>query len=65
VSVGPRPIPGCRAVALVLLAALLVALAGCARKDDTDRLTFQAFGTLVDITLFPPAPMTWSGSKRN
>jgi thiamine biosynthesis lipoprotein len=54
VSVGPRLHSGLpAAVALVLLAALLVALAGCARKDDTDRLTFQAFGTLVDITLYP------------
>jgi FAD:protein FMN transferase len=54
VSVGPRLPSGLPAAAgLVLLAALLMALAGCARKDDTDRLTFQAFGTLVDITLYP------------
>ena len=34
----------------VLLFALLVA---CDRQAETDRLTFQTFGTLVDITLYP------------
>jgi len=39
-----------RAVAALLL---LVALTSCDRKPETDRLTFQAFGTLVDITVYP------------
>ncbi|HSM28209.1 MAG TPA: FAD:protein FMN transferase [Thioalkalivibrio sp.] len=28
-------------------------VAGCAPRSDTDRLTFHAFGTLIDITLYP------------
>jgi len=40
-------------VAAAALLLLLVAVTGCDRKPETDRLTFQAFGTLVDITLYP------------
>jgi FAD:protein FMN transferase len=40
-------------VAAAALLLLLVAVSGCDRKPETDRLTFQAFGTLVDITLYP------------
>lgn len=36
-----------------LLLTLLLTLTACARAPDTDRLTFQAFGTLVDITVYP------------
>jgi thiamine biosynthesis lipoprotein len=32
---------------------LLMLAAGCAPRSDTDRLTFHAFGTLIDITLYP------------
>ncbi len=43
--------------ARVFLVLLLFALAACDRQTETthetDRLTFQAFGTLVDITLYP------------
>ena len=45
-----HPHIGLRAAAALLL---LVALSGCERKPETDRLTFQAFGTLVDITVYP------------
>lgn len=41
---------------LLLVQALLLALllGACARQEpETDRLTFQAFGTLVDVTLYP------------
>ena len=48
----PHPHPGLHTAAGTLLL-LLVALAGCDRTPETDRLTFQAFGTLVDITLYP------------
>jgi FAD:protein FMN transferase len=44
--------PGLRAAAGTLLL-LLVALTGCDRQPETDRLTFQAFGTLVDVTVYP------------
>ena len=40
-----------RACLVALLFLLLVA--GCAPRSDTDRLTFHAFGTLIDITLYP------------
>jgi FAD:protein FMN transferase len=47
-------VAGIRRVRLSLLALLLLVLmAGCAPRSDTDRLTFHAFGTLVDITLYP------------
>lgn len=36
-----------------MLLLLLLALTGCDRTPETDRLTFQAFGTLVDITVYP------------
>jgi FAD:protein FMN transferase len=41
-----------RAAPLALLLALLLAT-GCERGPDTERLTFYAFGTLVDVTLYP------------
>lgn len=37
----------------VLLLALLLTQTACTRPPDTERLTFQAFGTLVDITVYP------------
>lgn len=49
------PLLGPRTFLRLLLAALLLlVLAACGRDGpDTDRLTFQAFGTLVDLTLYP------------
>jgi FAD:protein FMN transferase len=39
---------------LLLPVLLLMVLSACGRGGpDTDRLTFQAFGTLVDLTLYP------------
>lgn len=38
------------AIGLLLLPMLV---AGCTPGSDTDRLTFHAFGTLIDITLYP------------
>lgn len=37
---------------LALLVIILL-VAGCAKSPETDQLTFQAFGTLVDLTLHP------------
>jgi thiamine biosynthesis lipoprotein len=38
---------------LLALLGLILVMAGCARGPETDQLTFQAFGTLVDLTLHP------------
>jgi thiamine biosynthesis lipoprotein len=47
-------VAGIRRVQAWAVGLLLLMLAtGCAPRSDTDRLTFHAFGTLIDITLYP------------
>lgn len=49
-----RPSSGPPAVLRLALVLLLLFLNACGREGpDTDRLAFQAFGTLVDVTLHP------------
>ncbi|MBS0003490.1 MAG: FAD:protein FMN transferase [Thioalkalivibrio sp.] len=50
----PRPLPSGPPATLWLLLTVLLLLSACAREGpDTDRLAFQALGTLVDVTLYP------------
>jgi len=47
-SVGRFGIPAYASALLLLMLAT-----GCTPRSDTDRLTFHAFGTMIDITLYP------------
>lgn len=44
--------PFSRTLAALLVLVLLTG-SGCQRSSDTDHLAFQAFGTLIDLTLYP------------